>query len=245
MKKIYLWILFLTLALACSKQASAPGAGTLRLSLSSVDLVDEAVKGTLADYGVTAPPAADFFLTIKNASDRVYWSGKVSEWTGEIALVEGKYTVSAVYGTEGEEGFEKPWFRASEEVDIVADQAHDVVLNARLANTMVKVAHTEMFDKYFKDCSLTFVTGNGTTIPYPETETRPVFIEAYRFGIRGTVAAIESGKTYAIEANYNDGIASATCYTLQLGAETVGGMAINIVFSDNVDKITLEKDLYE
>ncbi|MBP5539393.1 MAG: DUF4493 domain-containing protein [Bacteroidales bacterium] len=245
MKKIVLWILLLTLALSCSKQASAPGTGTLRLSLSSVDLVDEAVKGTLADYGITAPAAADFFLSIKNASGQLYWSGKVSEWTGEIALIEGKYTVSAVYGTEGEEGFEKPWFGASEEVNIVADQAHDVVLNARLANTMVKVSHTAMFDNYFKDCSLTFLTGNGASIVYPETETRPVFIEAFRFGIRGTVTARESGKVYAIEADYNDGIASAACYTLQLGVETVGGMTVNILFNDHVDKITLEEDLYE
>ena len=245
MKKFYLWLILLMLALACSKQASEPGAGTLRLSLSSVDMVDEVVKGTLSDYGITAPAAADFFLTIKKENGQVYWSGKVSEWTGKIALVEGKYTVSAVYGNEGEEGFEKPWFGASEEVDIVADQAHDVVLTAQLANTMVKVVHTEMFDKYFTDCNLTFVTGNGTTIPYPGTETRPVFIEAYRFGIQGTVTARESGKVYPIEANYNDGIASATCYTLQLEAETVGGVAINIVFNDNTEKITLEEDMYE
>lgn len=230
---------------ACTKQASIPGMGTLNLSFSSVDLVDEVVKGTLADYGVTAPAADDFFLTINNASGQVYWSGKVSEWTKDIALVEGKYTISAVYGNEGEEGFEKPWFGAFEEVNIVADQRHDIVLTATLANTMVKVAHTEMFDNYFKDCELTFVTGNGTTIPYPETETRPVFIEAYRFGIKGTVTARESGQKYTIENNFNDGIEKATCYTLQLGAETVGGIAIDITFNDYVDTITLEEDLYE
>lgn len=245
MRKFCFWFILLTLALACSKQASAPGTGTLNLSLSSIDVVDEAVKGTLADYGITTPAAADFFLTIKNAGGQSYWSGKVSEWTGEIALIEGKYTVSAVYGTEGEEGFEKPWFSAEEEVNIVADQAHEVVLNAKLANTMVKVSHTAMFDNYFKDCSLTFLTGNGASIAYPETETRPVFIEAYRFGIRGSVTAKESGKVYAIEADYNDGIASATCYTLQLGAESIGGMTINIVFNDQVDKISLEEDMYE
>lgn len=245
MRRFCFWIILLTLTLACSKQASTSGTGTLSLSLSSVDLVDEAVKGTLADYGVATPAAADFFLTIKNASKQVYWSGKVSEWTGDIALVEGKYTVSAIYGNEGEEGFEKPWFGAEQEVNIVADQAHEVVLTAKLANTMVKVAHTAMFDNYFENCSLTFVTGNGTVIPYSETETRPVFIEAYRFGIRGSVTAKENGKVYTIEADYNDGIASATCYTLQLGAESIGGMTINIVFNDQVDKISLEEDMYE
>ncbi len=245
LKTVYRIFLLLTLVLACSKQAPAPGTGSLHLSLSSVDWVDETVKGTLADYGVTPPAAADFLLTIRNAGGQVYWSGKVSEWTGEIALVEGHYTVSAVYGNEGEEGFEKPWFSALEEVDIVADRAHEVVLTARLANTMVKVARTEMFDHYFQDCSLTFVTGNGTTIPYPADETRPVFIEAYRFGIRGTVTARESGKVYPIEADYNEGIAGATCYTLQLGAETVGGVSISILFNDQVDKISLEEDMYE
>ena len=207
--------------------------------------MDEVVKGKLADYGVTTPAAADFFLTIKNAAGMVYWSGNVSEWTGNIALVEGKYKISAVYGVEGEEGFEKPWFGTEQEVNVVANQEHDVILNAHLANTMVKVAHTPMFDNYFKDCSLTFVTGNGTIIPYPETETRPVFIEAYRFRIQGSVTARENGKVYPIEVDYNDGIANATCYTLQLGADTVGGVAINIVFNDNTDIISLEEDLNE
>ena len=246
MKKILSIVLMaLSLTLSCAKQAPAPGSGTLRLSLSSVELVDEAVRGTLADYGITPPAAADFSLSIKNANGQSYWSGKVSEWTGEIALVEGKYRVEAVYGTEGEEGFEKPWYSASEEVDIVANQEHDIVLTATLANTMVKVAHTAMFDNYFKDCTLTFLTGNGTTIPYPADETRPVFIEAYRFGIRGSVTARESGKEYTIENTYSEGIKRATCYTLQLGASTVGGTAIEITFSDQVDTITLEEDLYE
>lgn len=245
MKKIYLWLILLMLPLACAKQSSAPGNGTLRLSLSSIGLVDEAVKATLADYGIPTPAAADFSLTIKNAGGQVYWSGKVSDWTDDIKLVEGKYRIEAVYGTEGDEGFEKPWFSASEEVDIVADQEHEVVLTASLANTMVKVAHTAMFDNYFKDCSLTFLTGNGTTIPYPAGETRPVFIEAYRFGITGTVTARESGKEYTIENNYSEGIKAATCYTLQLGAATVGGTALEISFNDQVDTITLEEDLYE
>ena len=145
-------LLCVLLTLSCTKQNAAPGSGTLRLSLSSIELVDEAVKATLADYGITLPVAADFSLTIQKVGGQVYWSGKVADWLPEIKLLEGKYRVEAVYGTEGEEGFEKPWFSASEEVNIVADQEHDIVLTATLANTMVKVAHTAMFDNYFKDC---------------------------------------------------------------------------------------------
>ncbi len=242
MKNRLIWLWLLLVPLACGKQAAT---GTLRLSLSSVDIVEESVKASLADYGITLPQASDFTLTITNAGKQVYWSGPVSEWTGEIALVAGHYSIAAVCGTEGEEGFEKPWFGALQEVDILAGQAHDITLTATLANTMLKVAHTEMFDNYFKDCSLTFETGNGTTIPYPEDERRPVFVEAYRFSIRGSVTARESGKVYAFEYAFNDNINAATCYTLRLGADTVGGVALQITFNDQVETIKIEEDLYE
>ena len=59
MKKILSIVLMaLSLTLSCAKQAPAPGSGTLRLSLSSVELVDEAVRATLADYGIRAEMTA-------------------------------------------------------------------------------------------------------------------------------------------------------------------------------------------
>lgn len=245
LKNRWIGLCLLLLALSCGKQAVTTGAGTLRLSLSASDGVAEEVKGSLADYGIATPQAQDFTLTLTNSSGQVYWSGLLQEWTGEIALVAGHYRIAAVYGTEGEEGFEKPWFGAFQEVDIAAEQEHDISLTAALANTMVKVTHTEMFDNYFKDCKLTFVTGNGTTIPYPEGELRPVFLESRRFGISGSVTVRESGKVYGLEYDFNDNIKPATCYTLQLGAETVGGAALQITFNDHVETIKLEKDLYE
>ncbi|MCR4565863.1 MAG: hypothetical protein K5651_07225, partial [Bacteroidales bacterium] len=76
-------------------------------------------------------------------------------------------------------------------------------------------------------------------------ETRPVFIEAYKFSVKGSVIARESGKRYEFESVYNENINKATCYTLQIGAETVGGVAIQITFNDNVETIKLEEDMYE
>lgn len=243
-KLLQLFLLLLPLLLlSCSRQPA--GRGWLRLSFTAVDAVEESVKGQLSDYGCTLPAAEDFSLRVKMPLGQVFWEGPLTDWTGEIGLVEGAYTVEAAWGQEGEEGFNKPRFAAVQTVQIVADTQQDVVLSAKLANCMVKVARTELFDNYFKDCALRLTTGAGTVIPLDEAESRPVFIEAYRFSLSGTVTAVQTGKQYELGKTVDAGLRPATCYTLLLDVDSVGGLKVMIHFDDEVTTVNMEEDMYE
>lgn len=229
---------------ACSQKSDPENAyGYVQVDFSLSDIVEDVVKSQVSDYA-TMPTPEDFVLTFETSMGQTYWSGTIGEWSERIKMPVGTYTLKARYGAEGEEGFGKACFAAEKSLDILQSDTLEVALAARLANCMVQVATTEMFDAYFSDYSLTLTTGAGTVIPFPKSEKRPAFIEVFRFHLAGTVTTF-AGKTHEFSKTFEEDLQPATFYTLRLDADSVGGIKFLIQFNDKVETIVIEEDLNE
>lgn len=229
---------------ACSEKFTPQDAyGYLSTALQYSEIVEDATKSMVSDYA-PVPVPDDFTLIIKTDKGQEYWSGKIGDWSESIKMPVGRYVVAARWGVEGEEGFGKSWFGASEEVDILMADTLKLSLNAQLGNCMVAVASTEAFDAYFADYNLTMTTGGGTIVAFPKSETRPVFVEAFRFSLSGTVTT-KTGKSYEFSKNFDGNLKPATYYTIRLDADTIGGVKFVIQFDDQVENIVIEEDLNE
>lgn len=233
---------------ACDKPAAlsgSSGTGGLRLSLQTQEeLADAAVRSNLTDY-VAALPAKDAFnLTVTTSTGQQFWTGKLTEWPEDIRLNVGSYSVTAVCGSEEEEGFAKPRFAATEQIEIAKDDTTDVLLTAKLANCMVKVTRSAAFNAFFAQSDLVLTTGAGTEIAFPATEMRPAFLEAWKFTLAGSLVT-PAGTAYPFSQSFESGLKSATLYTIQLDVTSVGTPAIVVTFDNTVETVELEEDLYE
>lgn len=249
MRNFLLSLLSVALMLsACDKPAAlsgSSGTGGLRLSLQTQEaLADAAVKSSLTDYVSVLPSKEDFDLTVVTSTGQQFWTGKLTEWPEDIRLNVGTYTLTAVCGSEEEEGFDKPRYAALEQIEIAKDDTTDVVLTARLANCMVKVTRSAAFNAFFAQSDLVLTTGAGTQIAFPAVETRPAFLEAWKFSLSGSLTT-PAGTVYPFSQNFDSGLEPATLYTIQMDVTSVGTPAIVVTFDNTVETVELEEDLYE
>ena len=230
--------LLLLFAAACSKQPSnGDGSGFVSLSLSPDNQVAEITKGNVSDY-TALPSTSDFNLVIKNSSSEQIFTGKVSEWNSGTPLTAGTYSVSASYGEEGVEGFDKPYFAGNTSFDVVGGKTTSVSVPVALANAIVKVVRTEAFNNYYVDSNFKVTTGNGNVINFPKTQMGGAFVDAYRFSVSGTVTS-QSGRVSQFNAVDYNSVDAATCYTLRFDVSNVGSTSITISFDDTTVEVPL------
>ena len=243
MKHFFFVLLCAAVMASCTKPSSG-GTGTLSLSVRTQEEVSDAVKSNLTDYVEALPGKDDFTLTVSTSTGQQAWSGLLSEWPKDLRLLVGTYNLSATCGSDEEEGFAKPRYAAASEIEIAKDDTTRVVMTASLANCMVKVVRTDAFKAFFPQSDLSLTTGNGTVIPMPATETRPAFVEAWKFTLAGSLVT-PGGTSYDFSRSFESGLNPATFYTLQLDVETAGTVSVLITFDNTVETVSLEEDLYE
>ncbi len=240
MKLIKAPILFLALAAAAAcHKAEAPAAqtGSVTFTVATQQEVTDVTRSNVSDI-TTLPATDDFTLKITDAGKQNIWSGKMSEMTGEYFLTAGTYTATAEYGTTTEEGFDKPCFSGSVEFTVTGGGSETVSIPVTLANAIVKVACTEMFDNYFPTYSFKITTAAGNRIDFPKGESRAAFIDAYKFTVEGTLTN-QGGTEQIFSKSYETGINPATCYTVKFDASAVGGNSITITFNEQTETIDL------
>lgn len=149
------------------------------MQLAADNNITDITRSKVSD--ITAMPAVDdFTVTVKKQDDNsTAWTGKHSDVPADgVVLPVGYYLVSAYYGSRTDEGFDKPYFTTAGDgvkCTIHGDR-ESVTLPVKLGNTVIKVATTEAFDKYFTDYTFTVTTGAGNKIAFPKGETRGAFI---------------------------------------------------------------------
>ena len=220
---------------SCRKADDTEGAVCFSLDQQAV-VADVVTRSYVSDY-TTLPSASDFTITVKSGSSTVY-SGLLSGYDSSTKLNAGNYTVDAVYGAEGEEGFDKPYFTGSTAFAVQGGATTSVSIPVSLANSIIKVAVTSAFENYFKDWSFTVSTGSSNTISFPKGETRAAFVDAYRFTVSGTMTS-QSGAASSFSKEYTSGIEAATCYTLRFDVSNVGGLTVTVTFNDTVETVDL------
>ncbi len=236
MRKTITAILALSvLALASCRKADVPCGGVSFGISGTTDEITDMTKSQVGDY-TTVPAAADFTITLKNSSSETVWEGELSEWNATTPLAVGSYKVSAVYGSASTEGVDKPYFCGEASFSITDATPKEVTIPVKLGNCIVKLVCTDNFKHYFTSYDFSVNTGAGNT--FSLSETAPIFMDAYKFSISGTLVN-QGGSTQTFGQKEYDSLKAATCYTLKFDASSIGGVTVTITFNDTVDTVDL------
>jgi len=232
-------IMLLTFALAilaltaCQKM---DGYGQLSFSLQEGEVSDIAVRGRVSDYAAL-PPEENFTLSIKSGSS-IVWTGPLSTYKQTARFKAGSYTAEANYGAAEEEGYEKPYFFGAVAFSIVGGQTTAVTMPVSLGNAIVKIVTTASFDNYYVTRSFKITTGAGNVF---DNVSRPVFIDAYKFSLTGSLTT-QGGIVKTIsEKSWN--VEAATCYTIKFDVTNTGITTISISFDDTVQEVSFVEEL--
>lgn len=235
MKKALL-ILSAALMLAATSCTKGPGPGSLKFSVSSDVSVADAAKSKLSDI-IALPEGKDFSLVVKSSAGELIWSGLLSEWHTDTKLPVGTYNVTASYGTVGDEGVIKPLFAGEKAFSIAGAETTEVKIPVELQNCIIKVSCTNAFKNYFTDYQFTITTGAGHEFVLDKDWTDPIFIDAYKFTVKGKLTN-QGGAVQNFEKTY-EALEAATCYTLKFDATNVGGFKVTITFKNDVTTVDL------
>ena len=229
-------------SVGCSDEGLESGRGRMSIALSTEDSAIEVARASL---GLSKPVAADFALTISDATGEI-----VDEWASltdydENTLYDvGNYTAKVKYGSTLDEAFETPCFEGSSVYAIVDEQTTFVKVIAFVANAVVQIRCTDAFSNYFTDYSFTLTSAAGTTIPFAAGETRRAFIDPNSFSVKGS-AKTQTGSTINFEKNFSN-IAATTLYTVKFDVNSgnVGSATVTVSFNDEiVDEIPVDIEL--
>lgn len=233
--------IFLTLSLyvatSCNISSIGDKSGKVSFSVENDIYVTEITKGAVSSY--TALPApGDFTLKVTDGDGVSIYEGLLSDWDSSTKIPSGAYEAAVSYGTEGEEGFDKPFFTGSSSFTVTGGETTNVSVPAALTNSIVKVTRSEAFTNYFVSSDFVVTTGNGNEIAFPLSESRGAFVDAYKITVSGSVTS-QGGSTKSFSKEYS-GLEPATCYELAFDVEGVGGATITISFNDTVESVELE-----
>ena len=232
-KNLAAMLLPLFLLASCNRGLS--GEGSVQFSLENQSgVIDIETKSSVGDF-TTLPSAADFSITVEDASGN---QTVVSDLSAPISLPSGDYTATASYGTLTDEGFDKPCFSGSTTFTVKGGESSTVSIRVSLASCIVKMAFTDNFKNYYPDYNLSLTTGNGTVIPFPKSETRACFMDAYQFSLSGTLVNQAGVSTTTPSKDFKN-LQSATCYTLKMDASNIGSNVITISFDDTTETVDL------
>lgn len=143
-----------------------------------VSLQPEALTSTVNRAG-SEPNIAASDLSLKLVSEdgsinRTFSS--VNDFPTDEKFKVGRYTLSAYYGENGVEGFEKPYFYDEQTFSVKSDETASVDLTAVLANSMVTVSYTDAFRNYMSNFNAILHSAGGDYNFYGPTETRPIYL---------------------------------------------------------------------
>lgn len=235
MKKRQVLCTFALILLALSCDRSLPE-GYVDFIMEQNDEVRDMTKSKLSEYA-SLPSASDFNLQLKDSNSGLIWSGQASDWNPSMPLVSGSYTVTATYGSNTEEGFEKPSFSGSRQFSIAEAGSQQVTIPVSLTNCLVRVSCSDNFENYFTDYSFTITTGAGNVLNFPKGENRAAFLDAYKFTVSGEMTNQNGVKSQFTKEYAN--LEEACCYTLSFDVNSVGGTSITISFDDTTETVDL------
>lgn len=164
----------------CSSESFAPsdGTGTVELQLDVDRQVLTATPSRASLPEIVEGLTADDFTIRLVASDGRSQQWSYADFNGE-KIAAGTYTLEAFYGTEGEEGFEKPYFAGSTQVVVRSDESTHAAVTTSLKNAAVTVSYSDTFKSYMTAYSASIRTaGSADGLDYPSSATDDLFVNS-------------------------------------------------------------------
>lgn len=157
----------------------------------------------------------DLIITIISADGTIEEEYPYSEFPTDKEFPVGDYTMTVTYGSDEEEGFEKPSVTGSCDLTVNEDEASTPSVVATPSKAMVYIQYDDMLLGYMKTCEATLHSAGGAYIKYEETETRPAYIIPGETSV-SVAFTKQNGKQGSLQvANFQT--KAQHCYTLKLG----------------------------
>lgn len=187
-KKNIVRLVFLILTLSflwgCEKElegSSSTGYGTMNLNLVAsselIELGDSAVKAATRVID-NVPEVNDFELYMYNVSGSLaaHWNS-FSQFDPEQKITAAQYKLKACYGKQEEEGYNRPYYEGTTDIQIRDREVTTAEIVCKLANTKLTVNCSEAVKKYFSTFSMNVVSAQGTKIAISKEESLPIYLQ--------------------------------------------------------------------
>ena len=166
-----------------------------------------------------------------------------SELEANSTLPTGAYTLEAYYGSENDEGFEKPYFYGAAEFHIYDSETSNPEVLISLSNSMVSVTYSEAFKNYFSTYTTTLQSEAGVPVTFSQIENRPAYLKPGEIAI-----TINATKTTGTQISLQPASIKAkakTYYnvTFDVNGGNVGDATLSITFDDATTLEPIEIDL--
>lgn len=166
-----------------------------------------------------------------------------SELEANSTLPTGAYTLEAYYGSENDEGFEKPYFYGAAEFHIYDSETSNPEVLISLSNSMVSVTYSEAFKNYFSAYTTTLQSEAGVPVTFSQIENRPAYLKPGEIAI-----TINATKTTGTQISLQPASIKAkakTYYnvTFDVNGGNVGDATLSITFDDATTLEPIEIDL--
>ena len=166
-----------------------------------------------------------------------------SELEANSTLPTGAYTLEAYYGSENDEGFEKPYFYGAAEFHIYDSETSNPEVFISLSNSMVSVTYSEAFKNYFSAYTTTLQSEAGVPVTFSQIENRPAYLKPGEIAI-----TINATKTTGTQISLQPASIKAkakTYYnvTFDVNGGNVGDATLTITFDDATTLEPIEIDL--
>lgn len=257
--KNYLYLIALVTAVmyGCQKSDNVEEQGLGKIAIAC-DASDDIVIAPQQTRAITAPAGTDFRLTMSGTSVTFSQSwNKVSLFDPEVYYAAGAYKAVVEYGDINEEGANKPYFKGEKEFTVVARRTTAVTIDAKIANSLVKIECTDNFRSYLSNATFTLTTAATNTFTFynnwgsdtskPDS-TEPIFVKPAAFSIVGSAykqkpaAAIEAEKVDIPQQNFT--AVAQKQHVIKFDVSTAGKATLNITFDDTiVETIDIDVEL--
>lgn len=156
----------------------------------------------------------------------------------------GKYTMTASYGSDDEEGFGKPAVYGEAQLSVTEGKNTQVELTAKPTKAMVGITFDDSALNYFTDIKATLHSAGGAYIDFNSDETRCAYIKPGTVTVDVTFTK-PNGKGGTIEAASFEAKAQYRHnLTLKLGGDGVGAVSkLTISFDETLEQEEINVDI--
>lgn len=224
-------------------QGSTDG-GALKLSLEADGRIAASTRADDTKSPIV-PLVSEFGITLSR-TDGSYakkWD-KLENFNKEEFFPIGEYKIEANYGDREVEGFEHPWFYASDNVSVTAGDQKNVSLTATLANAMVSIRYTDVFRQNFSAYSSAVRSVGHDFIVFAQGEDRPAYVAPSQIELSLTLTNAAGKKVTLQPAGFKAEARRHYIVTIGVnGSSATGNMTLDVQFDEEVVAETVEVPL--
>ncbi len=212
------------------------GKGVLRLDMS----VDAGIKAGSITKGIETqidvPSVGEFTVLVLRDGAEILRFDRFSEYSGEVELPKGSYSLSAYYGDKEREGFDLPYFEGTKEFTITTGESTRVDLECMLANSIITLEYSDTFKEYFSKYNTTVKTASGNSFLIASDEERYAYVKPGK--ISATMDLTRQGgetgsESLKLQVVNNESVEAKKHYNFKFDVNA-GGEMLEISFDDNV-----------